>query len=273
MHLLTATESTPGQPNEDYLVTGPSWAVLLDGATAPNSVDSGCIHDVPWLVQHLAGNLAHGLTTCSSKSLPELLASAIRATCAAHADTCDLTNPASPSATVTTYRVRGDCLEYLVLGDSSLLFDMGDEVRHITDDRTDHLADYSVEGVRAARNVPSTPQRPSFWVASTKPEASEEAITGDVPMSGVKRVALLSDGASRWTDRFSLGKWTDLLSLLTEFGPVELIRQVRSAESAETPEERLHRRGKRHDDATAALAMFDYDTPVGADVGKGEVRG
>jgi hypothetical protein len=32
----------------------PGWAVVLDGATAPEGVDSGCIHDVSWLVSHLA---------------------------------------------------------------------------------------------------------------------------------------------------------------------------------------------------------------------------
>lgn len=257
-----ATESTPGRPNEDYLVAGPSWLVLLDGATAPASVDSGCVHDVPWLVHHLGGALAAALATDSAAPLDVLLAEAIRQTCAAHADTCDLDNPASPSSTVVAIRRRGDLLDYLSLADSSIVLDLGHDARHVVDDRTAHLADYSVAGVQAVRNTPGTPERPSFWVASTKPEAAHMAVTGSVPAAEVRRAALLTDGAARWVERFHLGKWGDLLDVLTDHGPADLIRQVRAAENAETDAQRAGLRGKRHDDATAALVRFD-DTPQG----------
>lgn len=255
MHFTYTTEPTPGRENEDYLTAGPSWLVLLDGATAPAGVDSGCIHDVRWLVRHLGGELARSLAVEQSTAPTDLLASAIRATCAAHADTCDLANPASPSATVAGIRWRGETVEYFALGDSSLVLDLGREVRHVTDDRTDHLVDYSVTGIQAARNVPATPQRPSFWVASTVPEAAYEAVTGSVAAAAVRRAALLSDGASRWVDRFGLGKWAELLDLLAEHGPGELIHQVWQAERAETDQDRAahRRRGKEHDDATAAF--------------------
>lgn len=256
MQFTYATEPSPGRENEDYLATGPNWVLLLDGATAPPGVDSGCIHDVPWLVRHLGGELAHGLAVQLETAPTDLLASAIRATCAAHADTCDLSNSASPSATVAGIRWRSKAVEYFALGDSSLVLDLGHEIRHVTDDRTDHLTDYSVAGIQAARNVPATPQRPSFWVASTVPAAAYEAVTGTMPATAVHRVAALSDGAARWVDRFALGKWSELLDLLTEHGPAELIHQVRVAERAEIEKERTNqrRRGKQHDDATAALA-------------------
>src|SRR5689334_16883747 len=35
-----ATQAAPGVVNEDYVVAGPGWAVVLDGATAPAGVDS-----------------------------------------------------------------------------------------------------------------------------------------------------------------------------------------------------------------------------------------
>lgn len=258
MQLTYASEPTPGRVNEDYLTAGFNWLVLLDGATPPEGVDSGCRHDVPWLVRHLAGHLAYGLTTVTDSSLPDLLADAIRETCADHANTCDLANPASPSATVIAYRIQAGPsakLEYLALGDSSILLDLGDEVRHVTDDRTDRLVDHSVAGVEAARNTPGTPDRPSFWVASTVPYAAYEAITGSVPVARVRRAALLSDGGARWMDRFMLGKPSELLELLETAGPSEVIRQVREEELAETEEQRRahRRRGKRYDDATVAL--------------------
>jgi hypothetical protein len=256
--VIYTSEATPGRANEDYVAAGPSWVVLLDGATAPIGVDSGCVHDVPWLVRHLGGALSRGLAISTERPLAELLAEAIRVTSDAHADTCDLANPASPSSTVAMLRQRDDQLDYLVLADSPIVLDLGGEVQAVVDDRTAHLTDYSAAGVRAARNQPG-----GFWVASTKPEAAHEAVTGSVPVDSVRRAALLSDGASRYADRFALGGWGDLLDLLDQSGPCELICQVRAAERAETEIERASRRGKAHDDATAVLIRFNHDTPGG----------
>ena len=247
MRVTFATEPTPGRGNEDYVVAGPHWAVLLDGATAPPDVDSGCIHDVAWLAHRLGAEIARSLALDPDESLADLLADAIGATMAAHADTCDLTNPDSPSSTVAMIRQRDSELDYLALSDSSILIDFGHEVLAVTDDRTAHLPDYSVEGVGRVRNTPE-----GFWVASTKPEAAHHAVTGTAPIASVRRAALLSDGASRYVDRYNLGTWNDLLNVLDRQGPAELIRQVRTAETAEG----TRHRGKLHDDATAALVVF-----------------
>src|SRR4051812_27421857 len=102
MQATCATIATPGRPNEDYFAVGPDWAFVLDGATAPSGVDSGCVHDVRWLVHRLGGALAQRLTLPGEAA--DALADAIRETCAAHADTCDLRNPASPSATASLLR-------------------------------------------------------------------------------------------------------------------------------------------------------------------------
>lgn len=235
----SATLPTPGRVNEDFHVVGPDWAFVLDGATAPSGVDSGCVHDVPWLVHHLGAELARRLAV-SDQPLPDLLAEAIDATCAAHADTCDLGNPASPSSTVAVLRAGAD-VEYLVLADSPVVFDDG----VVVDDRLDHLPSHTVEAVRDLRNQPG-----GFWVASTKPEAAHEALHGT--RSGVRRAALLSDGASRYVDAFGLGDWTDLLDLLETRGPTELLRRVRAAEATGPGP----RRGKHHDDATAVFLSF-----------------
>jgi hypothetical protein len=44
---------------------------------------------------------------------------------------------------------------------------------------------------------------------------------------------LLSDGASRLVDLFELATWEELLALLDENGPDELLRQVRAAEAVD----------------------------------------
>lgn len=244
MQAQCASEPTPGRPNEDYAVIGPGWALLLDGATAPEHIDSGCIHDVPWLVRTLAGELAHGLITRPDMPLAGGLAEAISSTCRAHKATCDLDNPDSPSATVTILRRRGQDLDYLALADSPLLLDIDGQVRPVVDDRTAHLTDYSYAGIRAARNTPG-----GFYVASTLPEAAYEAVSGSVPANQVHRAALLSDGASRLVDYFGRMTWAELLDVLRDAGPSGLIARTRQAErQGAGPVD--GRRRKVHDDAT-----------------------
>jgi hypothetical protein len=64
--------------------------------------------------------------------------------------------------------------------------------------------------------------------------------------------AVLSDGATRLVDRFSLLDWTDFLGILAEQGPEAIITQVRAAEASD-PDGQRWPRGKRHDDASAAF--------------------
>ncbi|MER7439820.1 hypothetical protein [Micromonospora avicenniae] len=103
-----------------------------------------------------------------------------------------------------------------------------------------------VQALRAHRNKPG-----GFWVAAADPRAADEAIVGSRPIKDVTAAALLSDGASRLTDRFGLTDWTGLLRILHDHGPAELIRRVRAAEDSDLHGERWPR-GKAHDDATVA---------------------
>ncbi|WP_285699357.1 protein phosphatase 2C domain-containing protein [Actinomadura sp. NBRC 104412] len=232
--------------NEDFAVAGPGWAVVLDGATPRPGVDSGCVHGPGWLVRRLGGELAGRLALQGREPLADVLAESIKATSEAHARTCDLDNPDSPSTTVAMLRWGDDAVEWLALADSPLLLDVGAEVRVIQDDRVNKLPSYTTEAVRAARNSPG-----GFWVASTRPEAADQALTGQT--QGVRRAALLSDGAARLVERFGLMTWAELLDLVDDEGPRELIRRTRRAER----EQRVEGvRGKRFDDATALLVRF-----------------
>lgn len=237
MSATGATVAAPGRRNEDHFVIGPDWAFVLDGATPPAGVDSGCAHDVVWLVHRLGGELAR-LLTISDAPLADLLAEAIERTCSAHADTCDLTNPSSPSATATVLRLRAET-EYLVLADSPLVLEIDGEVRAISDDRLDRLPDRTLSTVARLRNHPE-----GFWAASTEPEAAHRALRGTLPP--FDRAALLTDGASRPVELFATTTWPALLDLLTTHGPEELLTQVRRAEATTPPT-----RAKPHDDATA----------------------
>jgi hypothetical protein len=244
MRITYATEAAPGHVNEDTAVCGDGWAVVLDGATAPEGVESGCTHDVPWLVRHLSAGIAKRmLLGCGD--LAGVLAAAIQETGEAHGGFCDLGNPDSPSSTVSIVRVQGSRLEYLVLGDSPVLVRSGDDVMVLSDERIANLPGgrpYTLELVRSLRNQPG-----GFWVASTDPEAAYRAVTGGLPWDARSKAALFTDGVSRLVEFYGYD-WRQVLGRLEAGGPGELISRIR-AEETENP--LAH--GKQHDDATAVL--------------------
>lgn len=75
---------------------------------------------MPWLVTRLGAELARHLLT-ASLSLSDTLGLAIQGVMAQHADTCDLTNPESPSSTVAIARDCGEAVDYLALADSPIV--------------------------------------------------------------------------------------------------------------------------------------------------------
>lgn len=246
----TAPAPTPGRLNEDFVVAGPNWVAVLDGATAPPGVNSGCRHDVPWLVAQLGTALARQLATRPEADLPGILSAAIRGTMTAHEDTCDLANPDSPSSTVAIVRRRAEMLDYLVLCDSPIAIRRADgTVTVVDDDRTDHLPGgrpYSRELVRNLRNAPG-----GFWVASTRPEAAREALTGSLVAASVAGVLLVTDGVSRlveWYDH----TWEGLTGVAAKEGPWRLVEMVRGEEREHGPRDGA----KVHDDASAAWVWW-----------------
>lgn len=249
MQIQVASSPSPARVdpsvNEDLVVTGPDFVVLLDGATAPAGLDSGCRHTVSWLVGQLGGQLAVPLLARSTAPLADLLAGAIVAVGKQHVGTCDLTNRDSPSTTVSIVRGTATSLDYLVLADSPVLLrTTAQQVDVIVDTRVDELPEYTFEAVRRLRNQPG-----GFWAASTEPQAAYEAISGSRDRADAELVAVLSDGASRYADRYG-HSWPELIEVLETEGPRRLIDRVRAADLA-APAGSF--RGKRHDDATAVL--------------------
>ncbi|GGL99949.1 hypothetical protein GCM10012279_16800 [Micromonospora yangpuensis] len=241
--------------------------VVLDGATARTG--TGCMHGISWFVAKLGSTLA-GLAADLDASLPSTLMTSIQAVADQHRATCDLLHPGTPSAVVALLRLNETVLEYLVLGDVTVIIDTADGLQVVADDRVDRTARAEREEADrypfgsaekqaallrmkhaelAARNTPG-----GYWVAAADPTAARYAITGKIPLDTIRRVAVLTDGAARLVALFKLMDWPDVLELLDQHGPTELIRRVRAFEAAD-PSCMRWARNKRSDDATAVYAV------------------
>ncbi|WP_159942598.1 MULTISPECIES: protein phosphatase 2C domain-containing protein [unclassified Nocardiopsis] len=246
MPFLIATDpGDPERPNEDFAAATATSAVVLDGATAPPGVDTGCSHGVAWYTRRLGALLLAGAD--AGLPLREALAGAIASASALHADTCDLENQESPSATVVAVRAGEGELEYLVLSDSVLLAPEGEGVRVVADTRLDDLRnaltrpDRPPAPVRTLRNVPG-----GFWTAGARVRAADEALTGTL---AADRCVAMTDGAGRAVEVFGDLDWGQAFALVSDKGPRALVDRVRDLERAD-PEGLRHPRGKVRDDAT-----------------------
>ncbi|GIG70632.1 hypothetical protein [Phytomonospora endophytica] len=247
--LNSVAAGRPGRGNEDFVGAIPTAAVLLDGAGGVAGAEAACRHGVAWYARRLGAELLGLLSRDAAESLPALLAEAIELATGAHRDTCDVTDPASPWATVAVLRVTDGVADHLVLGDAVLLLDRpGGPPLVVTDDREDAVAgpyrsalrtaegeEYErirAEGIaamRAARNRPG-----GYWIAKDDPAAAGEALTGSHPVGGPTGAALLSNGAARLVEPFGIIDWPEFAALLTAEGPAEIIRRVRAEEARQS---------------------------------------
>ncbi|MEV5800745.1 integrase [Streptomyces collinus] len=262
---LASQPADPGRENEDFAAASFGAAVLLDGAGVAGA-ETGCVHGIAWFSSTLGGLLLADIAAHPARPLADCLADSIRAVRSLHENTCDLTYRASPTSTVVAVRADGGGLEYLVLGDSTLLLAEADgSTTAITDQRLDDvgkrlrgpvdalptgspehsvaLAEYR-DALTGLRNRPD-----GFWIAGPDPQAAEHALTGTVPLDSLASLTLLSDGATRLVDSFELADWKAALGLLNSSGPDGLIGRVRAAEAGD-PDGRRWPRGKARDDAT-----------------------
>jgi hypothetical protein len=151
-------------------------------------------------------------------------------------------------------RLAEGVAEYLVLADLTILLEtQARSIEVITDGRVaasvagvptsgPDVGDRIAEQRAADRNRPG-----GYWVAAADPEAAAHAVTGSVPVAGLRRAAVMTDGASRAADLFG-GSWEDVLSM----DAAGLIADVRFTEARDVACKSWPR-FKVSDDATAVF--------------------
>ena len=223
--------------------------VALDGVTPPRG-GTGCLHSVDWYTAHLGGALTELTVSLPDVPLSEALSRAISRTAAAHADTCDLSHPRTPQATVVVARWSPETVEYLVLSDSTLLVESSEgSVTAVLDDRLSRLP-RSALATDAIVDSTVRNKEGGFFTAAADPAVAERAVTGALPRAGVRALAALTDGATRWVEKFREGDWEDCFRLVRKEGAGALVQRVRALERADAQERTYLRRSKTHDDAT-----------------------
>jgi hypothetical protein len=271
MEVRLATEAAPGRPvNEDYALAVGDLVAVFDGVTQPVGVDVGCTHGPAWYVRRLTARLTEVYLSRPDESLPEILASAIEAVHPDHGGTCDLSHPGTPAASLCILRDNGATVDYLALSDAPLVLDRGGQVEVVADRRFEETIARVRDQALVAGAIGSAEhegrvrwsteqkwqhvnQPHGYWIAAADPQAAFQAVTGS---TAAKRAALLTDGTSVAVELFGFLTWSELLDLLTTDGPAELIRRVRQAEEADM-QGSTNPRYKSHDDATAAICLFD----------------
>ncbi|MBT2444881.1 hypothetical protein J7E93_33260 [Streptomyces sp. ISL-36] len=248
---------SPERPNEDWAAaaapasgTG-GTVVVLDGVTPPVG-DDGCVHDVPWFTARLGGALTELSASRPEMTLADILSTAIRRTADAHRNTCDLSHVRTPQATVAMARWDATTVEHLVLSDAVLLLQAPDGlVRAVRDDRLDRVPEETLRSLEATDLLRN--REGGFFTAAADPAVAARAVTGTTPRSGVRALAALTDGATRWVELFGMGDWADCFGLLGKEGAHGLLQRVRTLERTYREAGGV-RRWKLHDDATAVYA-------------------
>jgi hypothetical protein len=260
----TDAASLPGgSRNQDAYAVLDQAVIVLDGATSYPPTDPD--RDGGWFAHVLLDSIGQRLPL--GGSLADCLADAI-----ANVRDTESLEPGGPSSTVLLARLGEDGLDMLVLGDSTLVIEHQNRTLDIlTDNRLDAIALHErktyrhrlsagngfdaqhqqllaqiQDRERAARNQPA-----GYWIAESNPDAAKHAITHTVPLSDVRGLLMLTDGATAGVTRYQHPKtWPDLVNQIDTLGTAAVLDEIQRVEATDPAGQRWPR-SKAHDDKSA----------------------
>jgi hypothetical protein len=268
--LSAASEPGGSSPNEDrYGVTDTGYAWVLDGATSTGPAriaERGT--DGAWLADRIDA-LLHELAVSPDHPEPHQMLEHIASTVRSDLVTGGIDpDDRPPYASVALISLKGDRLDYAVLGDVALVIARpGEAVIEVRDHRSDKFVQMAIDlSYRYAGDELKAEQRAfeeryvntieGYPILSSSVEHGKDALRDVVKVGPDTSVLMASDGLTRrvevGSDVPDLGHLIPLVDPRRGEGVGETIAALRSQERGDADRTR-RRRIKVHDDATGLL--------------------
>ncbi len=278
VQITTGELSGGGRPSEDrILINGDSTlVVVLDGV-------STLTDDTPrggWYAQTLGEEILSVHERAQHLDLRTTLHEALTTVAGEH----NLVPGSSPAATVAIVRHRphGHMVDALVLCDTPVAVEQRSGFEVLRDERLETLVRLSpdravmfeqlhagcgftapehrrvVQQLRDHQmqhiNRPGDPL--AYWVAEAAPEAAFQAVVRSWPVSEVKRMWVMTDGAQAGVEPYGLWSWDAFTDACTAIGPQQVVEAIRAYEHNDDPDGSKNPRYKVGDDKALACIGF-----------------
>ncbi|MEV7465416.1 hypothetical protein AB0O20_02730 [Streptomyces kronopolitis] len=278
MQISTGELSGGGRPSEDRILVNAdsTLVVVLDGV-------STLTDDTPrggWYAQTLGEAVIAVHDRAQHLDLRDTLHEALAAVAGEHG----LVPGASPAATVAIVRHRphDHMVDALVLCDTPVVVQQRDGIDVLRDERLETLVrlspdrDVMAEQLHAGcgfaapehrrivqqlrdhqmQHINRTGDPLAYWVAEATPAAARHAVVRSWPVSDIKRMWVMTDGALAGVESYGLWSWEALGDACTAVGPQQVVEAIHTYEHDDDPDGIKHPRYKVSDDK--ALACIDF---------------
>jgi hypothetical protein len=242
-------------------VASPSVVVLLVGASVPDGVDTVCVHTAGWFVRRLGVAILDVAEREVRRPLSQDLASAISNVSALHMRTCHLNELPGPSAAVAILREQEEMVDFLVFGNVTVVLDESLGIRVVSGTQLEEPTHVEQRALnKHVGELPNLgkPDRGSadFSGVGSNYLITDYALTGTTYRRGLRRAALLSNGAAQLLNDLGSVDWLSWLNFLEENGSKNTIHRPLEFQPPNPERPNLH---KIQHDTTAVMCYFRDD--------------
>lgn len=278
VQITTGELSGGGHPSEDRILTNEdaTLVVVLDGV-------STLTDDTPrggWYAQTLGEEIVAVHERAQYLDLRTTLHEALTTVATEY----DLVPGASPAATaaIVRHRPHDHMVDALVLCDTPVVVEQRDGFELLRDERLETLVRLSpdrevmFEQLRAGCGFAAPEHRRvveqlrdhqmqrinqvgdplAYWVAEATPEVAFQAVVRSWPVSDIKRMWVMTDGALAGVEPYGLWSWDAFADACTAIGPQQAVETIHAHEHNDDPNGIKHPRYKVSDDKALACIGF-----------------